>query len=183
MADLESIWRTADRYEAERVEQNPTELTTAPQLYFFSSTKGVLFWSRVMSLHTPAGLVSGLKWAQAPHWFCVAPEASTPCQFLSIHSTLSSVSLIGSPPISKIPQPHRNWLPFSHPANAIVQVHSVSLWMRWSLTHEFWDKRPMGCLSTSLLNRSYISANNNHNALKKKSLSSSHYPSAFFGKR
>lgn len=120
-----------------------------------------------MSLHTPAGLVSGLKWAQAPHWFCVALEASTPCQFLSIHSTLSSVSLIGSPPISKIPQPRRNWLPFSHSANAIVQVHSVSLWMRWSLTHEFWDKRPMGCLSTSLLNRSYISASNNYNALKK----------------
>lgn len=126
---------------------------------------GVLFWSCMMSLHTPAGLVSGLKWPQTPHWFCVAPEASTPCQFLSIHNTPSSVSLIGSPPISKIPQPHRNWLPFSHPANAIVQVHSVSLWMRWSLTHEFWDKRPMCCLSTSFLNRNYISANNNHNAL------------------
>lgn len=146
--------------------ESEAKLATAPQLFvFFPSAKGVLFSSRVMSLHTPAGLVSGLKWAQAPHWFCVAPEASTPCQFLSIHSTLSSVSLIGSPPISKIPQPHHNWLPFSHPANAIVQVHSVSLWMRWSLTHEFWDKRPMGCLSTSFLNCSYISANNNHNAL------------------
>lgn len=50
-----------------------------------------------------------------------------PCQFLSVHTPLHSVSLIGLPPIRMIPQPHHNWLPFSHSANAIVQVHTVAM--------------------------------------------------------
>lgn len=130
------------------------------------------------------GLWVDLSEHKPPHWFCGAPEASTLCQFLSIHSALSSVSLIGSPPISKIPQPHRNWLPLSHTANAIVQVHSVSLWMRWSLTHELWDKRPMGCFSTSFLNRNnFLPTTTMLFKRKKKSLPSSQYHNASFGKR
>lgn len=31
--------------------------------------------------------------------------------------------------------PHPNWLPFSHPANPIVWVHSVSPWTHRSHTH------------------------------------------------